>query len=276
MENFMSSVRTKHDKNNPYVTLNKGALEDKNLSWAAKGLWAYLLSRPDNWHVSVSHLCKIYDDRGGGEKSIYAYLKELITHGYCERVQEKLPNGTWGQYEYVVHELKECLPNSLQGDAVQRVAVNLPLLSNDCLPSNEKKTTTAPAAVAVFSCLSGLAISEKEKIALCKKHSEAELIQAVAVVTHSTFKLNTTLIQAIRWALKEKPEIPKAPKEIAGENGKYAFELIANKKKIHSIQIDILSKGVEIVFQGCQKEPDFISFTDKDFKNRLNKYFILA
>lgn len=77
-------IRTEHNRENPYVQIHKKMLEDPELSWAAKGLLTYLLSRPDNWKISVEHLAKIYcgDARGNGEKAIRSIVKELIKLGY--------------------------------------------------------------------------------------------------------------------------------------------------------------------------------------------------
>jgi len=114
----MSIIRISHDKNNPYVMLNKNPLEDNSLSWAAKGLWAYLMSRPDNWNVSVSHLSTIYHGKGGGEKAIYSLLNELIEAGYCERNQghtegKRLePIALASFCEQLGHELKPCVVQS--------------------------------------------------------------------------------------------------------------------------------------------------------------------
>lgn len=108
----MSIIRIDHNRANPYVMLNKSVLEDPNISWAAKGLWAYLMSRPDNWEVNVQHLAKIYSGRGGGEEAIWAILKELIKNGYCERKEKpKTQNGKFSGVEYVIKEFKELLPH---------------------------------------------------------------------------------------------------------------------------------------------------------------------
>ena len=72
----MSIVRVKHNKENPYVMINRHALWDKNLSLEAVGLWVRLLSRPDDWHVNVlelSHSC------GCHKNTIYKLLAELRT-----------------------------------------------------------------------------------------------------------------------------------------------------------------------------------------------------
>ena len=54
----MSIIRTFHNKENPYVCLNKKALWDENLSLKAIGLWSRCLSRPTNWIFSLAEMVK--------------------------------------------------------------------------------------------------------------------------------------------------------------------------------------------------------------------------
>ncbi len=115
----MSIIRTSHNRENPYVMLNKSALEDPFLSWAAKGLWAYLMSRSDDWNVSVTHLSSIYSEKGGGERAIYSLLNELIEIGYCERIKVHGGKGQFQKTEYVIKEFKKCLPRCSQADVAQ-------------------------------------------------------------------------------------------------------------------------------------------------------------
>lgn len=266
----MTNIRIQHDKNRPYVVLNKECLSNTNLSWAAKGLWSYLLSLPDDWHVSVNHLKTIYKDHGGGRDAIRQYLKELEEEGYCEKIQKKNSDGTFCEVEYVIHELKKSLPQTELPAPESPAPVDHPLLSNDCLPS-KKETTTAAQPVAVFSCLKDTAISDKEKLWLCKNYDEPTIAYAVAVVSHPDFVLKKSLAQAIKWACKEKPEIPKLKEEIAKENRKWIEEKIKSVKPSQYHKIEILRKEVEIVFNG-QKEPECISYDDKQFKEKLMRY----
>jgi hypothetical protein len=113
----MSIIRTDHNIENPYVMLNKTPLSDRRLSFAAKGLWAYLMSKKDNWQVSVAHLSKIFigdeegKKRGNGRDSIYTYLEELIAQGYCEKKgQSQNEKGQFSKYEYVIYEFKIISP----------------------------------------------------------------------------------------------------------------------------------------------------------------------
>ena len=75
----MTTYRVKHNRTNPYVRLNKKFLESNQLSAKAKGILAYLLSRPDDWKICLSQLMKVFAD---GEVSIRSGLKELKDSGY--------------------------------------------------------------------------------------------------------------------------------------------------------------------------------------------------
>lgn len=99
----MSNIRTIKNKCNPYVNLNKKTLEIETLSWEAKGLWAYLLSRPDDWRTNVKHLVSIGKC---GKDKIYKILKELKDHDLCVFEQSK-QNGRWQPGDYIIFESSE-------------------------------------------------------------------------------------------------------------------------------------------------------------------------
>ena len=71
--------RAAKNKDNPYVMLDRRPLENQELSFKAKGILAYLMSRPDGWEVSVADLVKRGAD---GKASIRAGLKELRDAGH--------------------------------------------------------------------------------------------------------------------------------------------------------------------------------------------------
>lgn len=75
-------VRVQKDKSNPYVMINKLFLENPDMSWKAKGLLTYLLSKPDNWVVILEHLYKQSPD---GEKSVRSGFNELKNHNHLMR-----------------------------------------------------------------------------------------------------------------------------------------------------------------------------------------------
>lgn len=100
-------VRVVHNRDNPFVQLNKQALWDSNLSLKAVGLWARCMSRPNDWKFSIKELvgkCK------EGRRAVDAAMQELIAAGYACRLEyyEKNQQGKFqkgmGGVEYVFFE----------------------------------------------------------------------------------------------------------------------------------------------------------------------------
>ena len=78
-----------------------GALGDERLSWKARGLLAYLLSKPDNWRVIVAHLVTQGPD---GKTSVMAGLEELETAGYIRRTKRPAIGGRYDGYDTELYE----------------------------------------------------------------------------------------------------------------------------------------------------------------------------
>jgi len=97
----MTIIRVRHDTQNPFVMINKEALWGKDIPLEAVGLWARLLSRPDNWEIHSNELAKSCNEN---VKKIYKIMKCLIENGYCYRYQDADAKGRWGKIEYVVFE----------------------------------------------------------------------------------------------------------------------------------------------------------------------------
>jgi len=68
-------------RENPFAMIDKNIINDNRLSFKAKGILTYLLSKPSDWQVRVKDLSNHSTD---GEKSIRSGLKELIKFGYAE------------------------------------------------------------------------------------------------------------------------------------------------------------------------------------------------
>ena len=103
----MCIIRSSHDKETPYVVLNKKSLWDSTLSLQSVGLWARIMSRPDDWKFRVSELAKSCNK---DEDTINKYLRELIDAGYAYRSQKNDPTtGKFGPIELVVFETKKSM-----------------------------------------------------------------------------------------------------------------------------------------------------------------------
>jgi hypothetical protein len=95
----MSIIRIKKNKN--FSVISNVGLRDNRLSLKAKGIYAYLLSLPDDWKVYISELSKHSTD---GITATTSGVNELIKCGYIERNILKDSKGKFSGYEYIITE----------------------------------------------------------------------------------------------------------------------------------------------------------------------------
>jgi len=95
----MGIVRVEKKKN--FVIMDKTGLEDPRLSFKAKGILAYLLSKPDNWYCYSKHLAKVGPD---GISAVKTGLRELRETGYLEKRPIKGEDGKIVKWESIIRE----------------------------------------------------------------------------------------------------------------------------------------------------------------------------
>jgi hypothetical protein len=83
-------IRT--SRKNRFTVIPNDLLEDPSLDWKDLGLLVYLLSKPDNWEISVEHLKK---QRKLGRDGIYKCLDAIIAAGYARREKKKDGSVDW-------------------------------------------------------------------------------------------------------------------------------------------------------------------------------------
>lgn len=149
--------RRAKDRENPYVMIDKEIFQDRALSWKAKGLLGYLLSRPDDWIVRMTDLAKQSTD---GMASVRTAVKELEDAGYMVRRREQDDEGKF-QWTVEVHEVPVTPSSenhhmdeqpSTDSPYMEKPSTENPLVDNRTLLSTDgtkegstKKTTDADA-----------------------------------------------------------------------------------------------------------------------------------
>ena len=137
MSNTIIRARRRHR----FVIIDQTAIEDTRLSWAARGLLGYLLSRPDDWKVHVNDLKK----RGDlGRDGIYKLLKDLKNTGYMQFIRKRDQHGRIRGGTYIVQEIAgpphPDFPDTADPDTAAPNPVKPGALPNTEL--NLRKTTT--------------------------------------------------------------------------------------------------------------------------------------
>jgi len=101
-------------KDGDYAVINNTPLNDDRLSWEARGVLAYLLTKPNDWVIRNHDLEK--KGKIGGCK-LSRILSELKTAGYLTRTRYKKSDGTF-QWETIIYE-KPTIPRlSIHGSSI--------------------------------------------------------------------------------------------------------------------------------------------------------------
>lgn len=153
----MSVVKVKIQKD--FTIVYNGVLENPSLSFKAKGLWAYCMSRPDNWQFHVSHLATVSQD---GTDAIYSALKELEKAGLVEKTQSN-KGGKFGSVDYIIYpypkEIQIILPLRDFPQTEDPQTENPALTSTDSKKEMKKEPVCTPTPVG----------AELDKIVVVKK-----------------------------------------------------------------------------------------------------------
>lgn len=101
----MSIIKV-HKKSNNFTIIDNTCLNDKNLSWQAKGMLCYLFSLPEDWKISIKDL----QNRSTNKRdSTSSTINELIENGYALR-SEYREKGKFG-YNYDIYETPQNIEN---------------------------------------------------------------------------------------------------------------------------------------------------------------------
>lgn len=118
----------------PFTQVSNFALQDKELGWAAKGVYAYILSKPKGWDFSTE---RMKNDSSDGIDLLKSAIRELEAKGYL--VRTKKPDG---KMEYTLYNTKKPLAEiPSKGKTLKG---KFPRISNKESNSNKELEDVAP------------------------------------------------------------------------------------------------------------------------------------
>jgi len=123
-----------------YTVLANPLIKDKKLTWQARGLLVYLLSKPDNWAVTKLDL---ENQSPAGGDAVATILKELEKACYIKREKYQNELGRWEWRTFVFDEPYTIPPPSVHGQKGN-------ILSKD-IPSTKTKEGTLVDAMLKYS-----------------------------------------------------------------------------------------------------------------------------
>lgn len=113
----MSTIRIARRRR--FTQVDRRSAEDERLSFRARGLLVWLLSKPDDWKVDSTSIARHTTE---GREAVRTAMRELETHGYLVRKRERV-KGRWAT-ETVVYEHPELAQLDLLTSAQEPVAVD--------------------------------------------------------------------------------------------------------------------------------------------------------
>ena len=81
-----------------YTVVHNELIEDNQLTWKARGILVYLLSKPDHWRTTSAHLASQSPE---GIYAVRAGLQQLERAGYIRRIRKQNSRGQWSTYTVV-------------------------------------------------------------------------------------------------------------------------------------------------------------------------------
>lgn len=133
----MAIIRQKRKKR--FSIIDNRVIEDKRLTWGARGLLEYMLSKPDDWKFYMSELIT-HSDNDGRDKA-YGYLKELKKYGYVIRKQGRNSKGKFEAQDLIVTDAPALPPHTDSPDTV-KPDTGRPDTVNPTLPNTDFKPNT--------------------------------------------------------------------------------------------------------------------------------------
>ncbi len=175
--------RSPHDKQHPYVIINKNLLTDTNISADCSRMLMCLLVKPTNWKIVVKNICS---EMKIGRDKCYRLLKEGMEAGYVQR-EDLLERGRRISCKYYIAEDPIFRGNSKKfarvPDKRDRVHQDVIIYNDINKRNNTKKSepggsppkTPPPEAIIFYKNIGDTGITREEYDKLEKEIGSIEL-----------------------------------------------------------------------------------------------------
>ena len=126
----------RREKNKNYSIISNECLKNPKISTRSKGMYAYIMTLPDDWVIQKGELYKHFAE---GKDYLDKGFNELKKYGYIKQMRVQQENGQFAGYEYIVYEFAQNTSDeTISGDSNN---VDKPL---DDIPSTEIPSTVDP------------------------------------------------------------------------------------------------------------------------------------
>jgi len=263
------------EKNVNYTCINNTIVKDPRLSWKAKGIWLYAMSRPNNW---TFYLADLINQSTDGRDAVQSGLKELQQTGYLVRKQIRLADGKLSSLEWTFTETPIEKIDSIDTFEPETgfpvtdnpATDNPPLLNTDPLLSTEKQQRGA-SHVVVFSCLDDIDVLDSFKQKITAQYTELEVETAVQRLKDCK-NLRSTIEAFLMDSLINKYPLVKKTSELEASTASEALERLSKfeHRNLNGFKFTVGLKDTTITF-GAHAYT--FSYTDKKFWSNIREFF---
>jgi len=270
----------RHNYENQFTIYSNSLWENEYISWGAKALLAYMLSRPKDWVIYRSQLASIYkgESRGNGKTAIDTFFNELIEFGFILYTPKDKETGKF-IHRYDVYpepqdfQKKIPKPVKLQMGSTQN-GLKRGQQRKDSYPRNEEENKTEAF------CCSSLSEKFKEleipldvKLRVCEEHPEKIDVLINRIKNWDNRESDLKALWAIlkNW---DSWEDPKTQNDVTSQNEAFLEKSkLKDGKTICNYKIDIgkRTQGGYISFTNANVYFEFM-LNDKDFIKNLKEF----
>lgn len=133
----MAIIRQKRKKR--FSIVDNNVIEDKQLSFKARGLLIYMLSKPDDWKFYTEELAK--RSNKDGISAIKTALNEIEDAGYLTRKQGHKKNGQFTSQDWILTDTSTNSPQ-VEKPLADKAPAGKALADNRTLPNTDFKPNT--------------------------------------------------------------------------------------------------------------------------------------
>jgi len=172
----MTIRRAPDDERGAYTIIDNSTLQDKCLTWEARGMLAFLLSKPSKWSVQVGNL--VSASPNAKRDKVYALLSELETAGYIVTKRMHNDEGRFTGIERWVYELPQPISGiSVSGESpvIEPETPEIVASRSLCEELNKRIEANGYKPFAVNKT----SIASMSRIMTIDKHVEAEIREVI-------------------------------------------------------------------------------------------------
>lgn len=293
----MAVVHAVHNRENPYVMINRQLIDDDDISSDAFRLIMRCLSRPVDWKFRITELCNLMKMT---KKKIYELINELIEKGYALKYEfyDRDDNGKFigSGVEYIFFEFKpthqekkkylDKFKKFFRCSHLRTHPFRKHILNTDNVlntkeeqqqqPIKEPRIVDPKPVVVyqqkIYQCLEKEDFPLEEKIFLTKKYTEEEVNLALKFADCQK-EYKSCRIACVKWACREKPKITETSEEIFEKNKVLAKNLENNlENSLHKKGYTVAaSKDCISFYSGANHGGYHVTYGTKNFKDQVKE-----